>query len=58
METTDLDDLLRDFNITVNNDSTQNQQQETVEESSPVESFFSEEDILDIISENETSEEE
>ena len=57
METTDLDDLLRDFNITVNNDSTQNQQQETVEESSPVESFFSEEDILDIISENETSEE-
>lgn len=58
METTDLDDLLRDFNITVNNDSTQNQQQETVEESSPVESSFSEEDILDIISENETSEEE
>ena len=50
METTDLDDLLRDFNITVNNDSTQNQQQETVEESSPVESSFSEEDILDIIS--------
>ena len=58
METTDLDDLLRDFNITVNNGSTQNQQQETVEESSPVESFFSEEDILDIITENETSEEE
>lgn len=58
METNVLDYLLRDFNITVNNDSTQNQQQETVEENSPVESFFSEEDILDIISENETSEEE
>lgn len=58
METDVLDYLLRDFNITVNNDSTQNQQQETVEESSPSESFFSEEDILDIISENETSEEE
>lgn len=55
METNDFDDLLREFGLQ-GSISTQPQQQENTEESSPMESPFSEEELLDIIAGNESSE--